>query len=589
MRHVRASIRAGVIILGLILALASPIAAQSIRIAVLDFDIESSDPTHAKLGKGFAELVAVELSRQPGVKMIEREKRNEVLDELEFGVSGLAGEEYAAELGRLLASSHIVAGSVFDMAGALAVTCRVIDVETGEVLAYASAEGQAFNYSAMTKKLASELAAGLGLTPRSAGPAREALPKDGEVLASFSKAVDALDAGDTELAKESLLEASKLDPESEAVKRYLAKLNLVSPKFQFEDPMWAPAYNPAVAATLEKGMLYTRGFAVEFSKVSSGADFYIDSIPADWGTAYISSFTFQGNSRVGYLAPLGGALGISAEMGIIIPLEDVGVLHDDQSYDSNPRDVPIIIGGQNVGMGARLRLHEVFVDASLGASIRLGDSMSIGASASIFVPTGGWAMFGMIRSGNVIVDSSLYAADSLGSDQGYILPDSLGYAFGLGLLYAPLKDSLIFDLSASLPIIRRYFYDVSQDAFVDGSYPLSINASVIARLASRFFLSSKTTIDVYTDANASGLYLKETPVLELWADDALSLRLGYNFSYMGIDGQESVGHGFMVGATLRIGSFDLDLNYATRSMPLASVGGFSNNFGSFFFSASYSF
>ena len=69
------------------------------RVAIMDFQIESANDSYQHLGKGFAEFVSVELSGTPGLTLVDREKRNAALEEMKFGLSGLADGENAAEVG----------------------------------------------------------------------------------------------------------------------------------------------------------------------------------------------------------------------------------------------------------------------------------------------------------------------------------------------------------------------------------------------------------------------------------------------------------------------------------------------------------
>jgi TolB-like protein len=65
--------------------------------------------------------------------LVERGKLDLLLTEQELALSDLMDTENAIEIGRFLAATYIVTGSVIETAGTVIVFGRVIDVTTGEV------------------------------------------------------------------------------------------------------------------------------------------------------------------------------------------------------------------------------------------------------------------------------------------------------------------------------------------------------------------------------------------------------------------------------------------------------------------------
>ena len=103
-------------------------------IAMADFIVNSANPSFAYLGKGFSEIIAFELMKSPGVKLVDREKRNQILKEMEFSMTGLTDPKSEIKMGRLLAVRYLVSGSITDMAGSLLVSLSMVDVESGAVV-----------------------------------------------------------------------------------------------------------------------------------------------------------------------------------------------------------------------------------------------------------------------------------------------------------------------------------------------------------------------------------------------------------------------------------------------------------------------
>ena len=72
-------------LLALLLCIVHPSYSISFRIALSDFAVHSKNPNYEFMGKGLSEMIAVELAKATGVDLIEREKRAEVLEEIDKG------------------------------------------------------------------------------------------------------------------------------------------------------------------------------------------------------------------------------------------------------------------------------------------------------------------------------------------------------------------------------------------------------------------------------------------------------------------------------------------------------------------------
>jgi len=105
------------------LAVLAPLGAQApATVALSDFVVNSANPSYAYLGKGFAEIVAFEIRKAPQIKLVDREQRNRILEEMEFSMSGLADPAAQLEMGKLLSVQFLVSGSITDMGGPLLVS-----------------------------------------------------------------------------------------------------------------------------------------------------------------------------------------------------------------------------------------------------------------------------------------------------------------------------------------------------------------------------------------------------------------------------------------------------------------------------------
>lgn len=152
--------------------------ARKTRIAIMDFDyatVQSSTSamfgTNVDVGKGITDLLVTDLVKDGTYSIIERAALDKILKEQNFSNSNRADPTSAAQIGKMLGVDYIVVGSItefgnetkntgvggggggiggFGLGGFkhsnskanVAVTARVINIDTGEILAVADGKGQ---------------------------------------------------------------------------------------------------------------------------------------------------------------------------------------------------------------------------------------------------------------------------------------------------------------------------------------------------------------------------------------------------------------------------------------------------------------
>ena len=107
--------------------------AEKLTVAVFDF--ESKDKGITSLGSKVAFLITGELSSDPNLKMVEREKLDRIFDELGLSLSGIVDENEAAKIGQLSGAKILVTGRAFTVDGELVIVAKVIATETSRVKA----------------------------------------------------------------------------------------------------------------------------------------------------------------------------------------------------------------------------------------------------------------------------------------------------------------------------------------------------------------------------------------------------------------------------------------------------------------------
>src|SRR5690606_23937667 len=96
--------------------------------------IGASNDELAPLSKGIADLLIIELAQNPGIRMVERENIQKLLDEQNLARDGRVDDATAARIGKLLGAKHMVTGSfITDRSGTMVITLKSIDSETGRI------------------------------------------------------------------------------------------------------------------------------------------------------------------------------------------------------------------------------------------------------------------------------------------------------------------------------------------------------------------------------------------------------------------------------------------------------------------------
>lgn len=195
----------------------APPASEGPTVAVLYFDYSGEDDSLAVLRKGLTQMLVSDLTALGGLRVVERERLEEVLAELELSKSRKIDPATAARLGKLLGARYLVMGSYFELLGTLRADARVVEVETGRIVGSFGGHGKPGEFLEVEQKLGRSLGealtATLALPPEPHEPqpktAARRRPKPPKRLATktavrYSKALDAKDKGDLKEARKEL-------------------------------------------------------------------------------------------------------------------------------------------------------------------------------------------------------------------------------------------------------------------------------------------------------------------------------------------------------------------------------------------------
>ncbi len=140
---------ASILLLGLLGA--APASAEP-RVAVLYFD-NVGNPELDMLRLGLAEMMIVDLSNRPDVAVIERNRINQVLGELDLQTTDKFDPSKAVEIGKLLGAERMVLGSYFELLGTLTVTASVVEVQTGQSIGGHKVQGQVAEFGSLLEQV----------------------------------------------------------------------------------------------------------------------------------------------------------------------------------------------------------------------------------------------------------------------------------------------------------------------------------------------------------------------------------------------------------------------------------------------------
>ena len=110
------------------------------RVAVVEFlDIEGKSTRQGKL---LAERLTTKLVASERLEVIERSQLNKVLQELKLSLSGIEDVKSAKKIGKILDVEAIVSGTIVDLKEKMEVNARMINTETGKIMAAVTVRGK---------------------------------------------------------------------------------------------------------------------------------------------------------------------------------------------------------------------------------------------------------------------------------------------------------------------------------------------------------------------------------------------------------------------------------------------------------------
>jgi TolB-like protein len=214
------------VLIALGLAFAGP------RVAVLDLANHTGDASLDGAGAGLSGVLVSKLVLVEGVEVVERERLAAVLGELALARDGVLDPATAVRAGKLLGATHMVSGDLVSARPpSLSLSLRVVEVETGRVLAASEVRGEVGERGEEFFVLVDEATAGLidalavKLAARDRIAVGQVAVKGLDAVTAYGRAVTALDRGDRAAAEAALQQALALEPGFRLAEGALARVS----------------------------------------------------------------------------------------------------------------------------------------------------------------------------------------------------------------------------------------------------------------------------------------------------------------------------------------------------------------------------
>ena len=188
----------------------STLYAQTIKVAILDFENISGIAKYDGLGKAMSSMLISDIEANVSPKrlqLVERSQIQKILKEQNFQASSAVDKTSSVKAGKLLGVKYLLVGDVFILNDALVINARLTDTETGDIKFSKKQEGKLSGWLSLKTIIAKELAATISM------PFIEPNMPDKEMdlatIETFGNAIRAKDDGDikkSETITETLLE-----------------------------------------------------------------------------------------------------------------------------------------------------------------------------------------------------------------------------------------------------------------------------------------------------------------------------------------------------------------------------------------------
>jgi len=199
-------------------------------VAVLRYDNNTGDGTYDHLGRALSSMLISDLSAIERIQLVERERLDELVAELDFQQSGYVDPESAQTVGMIVGAQFVVAGAFVTVDPEMRLDTRIAKVETSEIVTTAEVTGQQESLFDLQQRLAAELIEGFELVLTEEEQLRLSERQEAnriddlETMVRCSEALCLMDYGAYLEAAEALQEVQERAPGSAIVRASLSAM-----------------------------------------------------------------------------------------------------------------------------------------------------------------------------------------------------------------------------------------------------------------------------------------------------------------------------------------------------------------------------
>ena len=192
----------------------STLYAQTIKVAILDFENTSGIAKYDGLGKAMSSMLITDIEANVSPKrlqLVERSQIQKILKEQNFQASSAVDKSSSVKAGKLLGVKYLLVGDIYILNDVLVINARLTDTETGDIKFSKKQEGKLVGWLNLKTNIAKDLASAISM------PFTEPTIADKEVnvatLTTFGNAIAAKDEGKLEKAEELINTVNEFSPD----------------------------------------------------------------------------------------------------------------------------------------------------------------------------------------------------------------------------------------------------------------------------------------------------------------------------------------------------------------------------------------
>ena len=196
-------------------------------IAILYFDNGSNNEDLNPLKKGLADMLISDLSNLSMLRVVEREKLQQIINELNLSNQDTFDDQTRQKIGQLLGAETLLFGSYFEMIGQFRMDARIVNTETGEIVKSEGVSGTTTDFMKLEKQLVWKIARGLDIrfTEKEKSLIMASEDISYEAALAFSDGLQLFDQGNTMDALERFKTAVKLAPNFNQANAMIDRIN----------------------------------------------------------------------------------------------------------------------------------------------------------------------------------------------------------------------------------------------------------------------------------------------------------------------------------------------------------------------------